>query len=115
VALDNAVQRFIAKVLILEELRPAWDGTQSGCWAWDGAKNGGRRGGYGNVKHDGRWYKSHILSYILFVGPIPDGYVLLHSCDYPPCCNPGHLKPGTRSENTQDMIHKGRAKGLNKK
>jgi HNH endonuclease len=41
-------------------------------------------------------------------GPIPDGLGLLHACDNPPCCNPGHLAPGTSPQNTADRDRKGR-------
>jgi hypothetical protein len=33
-----------------------------------------------------------------------------HSCDDPPCCNPGHLRFATRLENVADMYERGRAR-----
>ena len=42
------------------------------------------------------------------VGPIPPEAILLHSCDTPACVRPDHLRPGTRRENSQDMISRGR-------
>lgn len=50
----------------------------------------------------------HRLSYRHFKGAIPKGRHILHSCDNPPCCNPEHLSAGTRSQNMQDMVEKGR-------
>ncbi|WP_428985700.1 HNH endonuclease [Sinomonas terricola] len=41
-------------------------------------------------------------------GSIPDGAHILHSCDNPPCVNPGHLRPGTRFDNMQDKVLRGR-------
>ena len=41
-------------------------------------------------------------------GSIPDGLFLLHKCDFPPCCRPDHLTPGTQLDNMRDMISKGR-------
>jgi hypothetical protein len=35
--------------------------------------------------------------------PTPAAPHALHSCDNPPCCNPAHLRWGTRSQNMQEM------------
>jgi len=40
--------------------------------------------------------------------PIPDGHVVRHRCDNPPCINPEHLITGTQGQNIQDMIDRGR-------
>lgn len=45
----------------------------------------------------------------MFKGPIPEGYVVMHLCDNPPCANPEHLKAGTQNENIQDAVRKGRS------
>jgi HNH endonuclease len=44
------------------------------------------------------------------VGPIPAGMVIMHDCDNPRCVDVTHLIFGTYSDNTQDMIAKGRAR-----
>lgn len=41
---------------------------------------------------------------------IPEGMVIMHSCDNPRCINPDHLRPGTIQENIADKIAKGRSK-----
>ena len=41
-------------------------------------------------------------------GAIPDGMVIMHTCDNPRCINVEHLTTGTQSENLADMRAKGR-------
>src|SRR5262249_33683010 len=47
-------------------------------------------------------------AYELCYGPIPEGRVVLHHCDNPPCVKPSHLCLGTQRENIADMVTKGR-------
>lgn len=75
------------------------------CWIWKGKP---KKSGYGCIKRDGRFFMPHRLAYATFHGPIPDGLVVLHSCDNPVCVNPQHLTAGTQKSNIQDMYQKGR-------
>ncbi len=89
-----------------------------GCWEWmatrthvgKGKGRKGRRGaGYGGFMHP--WTKrvaAHRFSWELHNGPIPEGMIVMHICDNPPCVRPDHLKLGTLKENSQDAIAKGR-------
>jgi hypothetical protein len=43
-------------------------------------------------------------------GPIPCGMDVCHTCDTPRCCNLSHLWLGTRQENMDDKMEKGRHK-----
>lgn len=91
-----------------------WDkvekNTQSGCWEWTAYRN---NKGYGCLmwKHPNGGYSnrlSHRISWELIHGKIEDGLCVLHKCDNPRCVNPEHLFLGTKKDNTQDMISKGR-------
>lgn len=77
------------------------------CWNWTASTDGH---GYG-VSCFGTPAKKimcHRLSWIKSVGEIPVGLWVLHHCDNPLCVNPKHLWLGTRQDNTDDMISKGR-------
>ncbi len=79
-----------------------------GCWLWQGAVD---KDGYGlfNGETGGSVYvRAHRFSYALHDGPIPSGHLICHSCDNPSCVRPDHLFAGTPSQNTQDMLAKGR-------
>lgn len=84
-----------------------------GCWEWLGAKTKGpgRGGGYGRVKVEGKTHRAHRVAYEIFVGPVPSGLLVCHSCDNRACCNPEHLFLGSHQENMSDMVVKGRAIG----
>lgn len=76
------------------------------CWPWIGAAN--REGGYGYLSTGGRGGRkvyAHRVAWELANGrPVPDGMVVRHSCDNPPCCNPAHLSIGTMLDNANDML-----------
>lgn len=79
------------------------------CWIWLGAKTKNNYGHLG-VSVDGptATVSAHRRVWELTHGPIPTGLCVLHHCDVRTCVNPSHLFLGTKSDNTRDMIAKGR-------
>lgn len=78
--------------------------TPGGCW-FLGTE------GYSSSSHNGRMFLTHRLMCATAHGVKEErvSAVVMHSCDAPPCVNPGHLKFGTYRENTLDMVPKGRS------
>jgi len=84
--------------------------SPDGCWEWAHARS---PLGYGKA-HIGRGHVTpvvlaHRVAWALANGEIPDGLLVLHRCDNPPCCNPAHLFLGTHEDNMRDMRSKGRS------
>ena len=79
----------------------------SECQLWTGGFN---RAGYGYTsrKHPLGRVLAHRAAYIEANGPIPDGMIVRHTCDNPPCCNPEHLVLGSHADNTKDKVSRGR-------
>lgn len=68
-----------------------------GCWVWSGASSRG----YGQIGIGNQKLKyTHRIMYEAFKGTIPNDLVLDHLCRVPLCCNPDHLEPVTRHENS---------------
>lgn len=78
------------------------------CWLWNGART---RQGYGCLTHLGKPMLAHRAAYKCAFGTDPVGFIVMHKCDNPPCCNPRHLVLGTVGENNRDRHEKRRSKG----
>lgn len=84
-----------------------WPNVQKseGCWEWQGVR---LHHGYGALQFRGKLRKAHRLSWELHNGPIPEGLIVCHHCDNPPCVRPDHLFLGTSKDNADDKGCKGR-------
>ncbi|AGT12518.1 HNH endonuclease [Mycobacterium phage Tripl3t] len=74
--------------------------TDDGCWTWTGWKNDS---GYGRLRHEGRSYRAHRVSYEMHKGPIPDKHDIDHMCFNRLCVNPAHLRACTRKQNLENL------------
>lgn len=54
-----------------------------------------------------RWYV-HRIVWAIGGGDIPEGMVVRHRCDNPPCVRPDHLELGTQADNMADCVTRGR-------
>ena len=76
------------------------------CWNWIGAKT---NKGYGQFYFiDRLWVASRWICSVTKDVSIPKHLDVCHQCDNGQCVNPKHLFIGTRSDNVQDCISKGR-------
>ncbi len=75
------------------------------CWEWTAGRF---KKGYGQFRIGTKKHKTHRLMWDHTYGPIPNGKIVCHTCDNPPCCRPSHLFLGTHADNARDRDQKGR-------
>ncbi len=77
-------------------------GSPNECWPWrTGTK-------HARFYAQGAKLNAHRVAYFLATGIDPGKALICHSCDFPPCCNPAHLHPGTNLTNMQEAAERGR-------
>lgn len=103
--LSTAIESFNYYVIMAQQ--------DDDCWGWRGSFCGRHPHNYGVFSTQKIKYKAHRFSYTEYVGEIPDGYEVCHTCDNTLCSNPKHLFIGTHADNMQDMKEKGRRKNIN--
>jgi hypothetical protein len=87
--------------------------SATGCRVWTGDVD---KDGYGFVWTNesiaetgrGRTKLAHRAAWEVAHGPIPEGTLVCHSCDNPPCIEVSHLFLGTNVDNMHDRDAKGR-------
>lgn len=84
-------ERFMQKVQVTDT-----------CWQWIGSTNA--LGDYGTFIYRGKAHGSHRVSYELFVGAIPSGHQIDHTCHNRLCVNPEHLRPATNKQNQENLL-----------
>lgn len=77
------------------------------CLKWVGLAN---KDGYGVIRAESKSFGAHRYAWERAYGPIPEGLVVRHKCDNPPCVRIEHLELGTPQDNTNDMIARGRSR-----
>lgn len=83
------------------------------CWLWTAGKF---TNGYGifmlkRLATSQINTQAHRVAYVLAKGSIPQGQVVMHTCDVRACVNPAHLILGDQSENVRDAAAKGHYSG----
>lgn len=82
----------------------------NGCWIWQGKAF---IDGYGVTSIASRAPNlTHRMAYKIAYHQDPLEQIVCHSCDVRACCNPLHLFLGSRSDNAQDALRKGRFMSL---
>ncbi len=84
--------------------------SPTGCWEYLGVNGSG----YGQITIDSKFYYTHVLSAILFLGYIPtNGLMVCHQpiCKSRSCWNPEHIYIGDADDNNYDIKQAGNAKG----
>lgn len=113
---EMATERASKLNLVLDEKQYILDRVKkkrkTGCWQWTGTCFSSGYARAGLYKRNGRKnfsQRASRMSYEVFVGKIPKGFLICHKCDNPKCVNPDHLFLGKPKDNSQDMVSKDRS------
>lgn len=93
---------------LVQHRKQFWAKVQIGdldeCWPWIGALTGYTKYGHMAKLIDGKiqYARAHRVALQMAGITVRHEDFVLHSCDYPRCCNPFHLRVGTRDDNARD-------------
>lgn len=92
----RSLREVIERLIVVNKKTGCWECTQR------------MHTGYGRIRYNNVTTVAHRWAWITFRGEIPNGMLVCHKCDNPPCCNPDHLFLGTYTDNLIDAVTKGR-------
>jgi hypothetical protein len=75
------------------------------CWDWLATL---RSNGYGIITSVGKEFAAHRIAFKLFYGYLDENLDVLHKCDNRKCCNPYHLRQGTKFDNMKECAERER-------
>lgn len=75
--------------------------TETGCWEWTKCKHHHGYADMSLLRRGKRIRLGHVIAYIVFIGEIPDGMELDHTCKNKTCVNPWHVEPVPHVLNVQ--------------
>ena len=100
----SARERFVEKCAPPDE---------NGCVLWTGGRTSNDPAkAYGVFYADGQMRPAHRWNFEQAYGKLSSDLDACHKCDVRLCVTLGHLFPGTRKENMQDAVRKGRTSHL---
>lgn len=102
---ESDIARFWSKV----DKTPG-QGPNGECWGWTAGKFSFGYGCFGvSVEGRRRELEAHRVAYFFHKGEDPYPDLVLHGCDWGPCCRGEHIRKGSVLDNVTDRVIRGRS------